>query len=126
MSNPCIEHLKKNAFKPALLILVTILVITLYFVYRDYVINDQSATIDALALRIEKQAVSIADMKDRLRFKDFTITLGDSTLQALTELNIEGTPYRYLHTKSIDVGRNEFYFVLRDGMSVEMIINKYR
>ena len=58
-------------------------------------------------------------------FERYGISVGDTTLQVITRLKIQGKPYKYLHIERIKKGKNEFYFVLRENVAVELIIMKY-
>lgn len=58
-------------------------------------------------------------------FSRHAISVGDSTLQVITNLNIQGEPYKYMHVKELKKGKNEFYFVLNEGTAVKLYIMKY-
>lgn len=58
-------------------------------------------------------------------FSRHAISVGDTTLQVITNLNIQGKPYKYLHVKELKKGKNEFYFVLNEGTAVKLYIMKY-
>jgi len=74
---------------------------------------------------VEAQAAKIDRLEERLKFKRFGIMVGDSTLQVLTELIIQGEPYKYLHIERLKFGRNRYYYVLRENLAIDIIIDRY-
>lgn len=89
------------------------------FVY-EQVINEKEIiklTGNIQLLKIERDSLKT--------FERHGISIGDTTLQFTTKLNINGKPYKYLHVKRIKKGKNKFYFVLTEGVGVDLIVNKY-
>ena len=74
-----------------------------------------------------KQIIQLESKIDSLNhsFNRYGISIGDTTLQVVTSLKINNKPYKYLHVKRIKKGKNRYYFVLTEGVAIDLIINKY-
>ena len=89
------------------------------FVY-EQVINEKE--IEQLKAKIEQTDSIIKQLKTYHRYGIF---IGDTTAHYTTNLKINKEDYRYLHIKKIKPGVNKYYFVLKSGVGVDLIVNKY-
>ncbi len=96
------------------------------FLIADDINRDDSRVKELYISVIENKKNSLkTELKELREFKKYGISIGDTTIQAVTNLKIQGKDHRVLHIERIKPGKNYFYYVLRENVAVELWVMKY-
>ena len=106
--------------------IILLSLVLLFAAYDRYFITDNNRLNELYIKVIEKTNDSLKiELKELREFKKYGISIGDTTIQATTNLKIQGEDHRVLHIERIKPGKNYFYYVLRENVAVELYVMKY-
>ncbi len=120
------QRIMKNLKDFGILSAIMLFGVFVGFLIADDINRDDNRLNELYISVIEKTNDSLeTELKELREFKKYGISIGDTTIQAVTNLKIQGKDHRVLHIDRINPGKNYFYYVLRENVAVELYVMKY-